>query len=142
MRKGLVMLLVGVASCKSANADVEKGPVILQCDGDRTATIFTTARSAHRYTFRVDGHAKTFEEWNEAKRNFEVSWKGRLEITPAKIAFVGAGGSADGAYKSTRKLEIDRLSGNAVEQIVGTVGVWEYTGNCKQVSAPESDRRF
>ena len=140
-----ILALVGLASAAacSQQSDPGSGPIILECNGTQTVQAFQTTTESKRYTYRIDGSAKTFEIWN-AEQNTWKTWGDdrKLTIEPATITYE-ATKAADGGAAS-RRIVFNRSSGTVADDInVLPMGELAFAGACKIVTKPaEIDRQF
>ena len=131
------LVLVSLSACSSSASDPTKGPVILQCDGQQTNTVFESNTQPFRETFKIDGKAKTFEIWNTETETWKTWGSGRVEIDKGSITYVGTISAAQGS--ATRTIAFDRNSGRVTDELdVLPIGNLSFEGICKPVSKVES----
>lgn len=136
MKRIFVCGAVALASCSATPTDPAKGPVVLQCDGDKTTIVFGSETSEARSTFRVDGLAQKLEVWNPEKSEWAV-WgtEPTLAITADRIRY-SAVISGDGAA-ARRMIEFDRVAGTVVDTInLMPMGTVIFRGSCEPVASP------
>lgn len=126
---------VVLAACTGPNADFDKGPVILQCDGESTTVVMGPPSTRKlRHHFKIDAKQKSLLVFDGKK--FAAWGDGKLEIKPDQITFISSE-VGEGIF-ALRNMTIDRSSGHISDAIsISMGGSSKFEGECKPVSEPQ-----
>lgn len=143
MKKLIGVGAVLLAGCGGANANLDSGPVILQCDGDITlVTLGAVSTKRQRYHVKIDKQKESLQIFNG--ETF-VNWgDGKPKISQNEISFISKDTAPGRSGFALRNMTIDRSSGRMTDKLETTLGAGsQYEGECAAVSEPEPlDQKF
>lgn len=133
---------MALSACGVAT-DPEKGPVILQCQGERVINAANGERETERRSevYRIDGKQHTFAKYDRERGGFGPDYAGlTLSDTEARYASTGPIVAGIGSTSTT---VFDRVSGRVTDEtVMSNGGSLTFTGECKPVDSPASDRKL
>jgi hypothetical protein len=142
MRRALLLGLLLSAGCE-APSDLEEGPVILLCKGERVVSAANgrVEREARREFYRVDGAERTLATWDDNSQSFGLPDTG-LTISATEASYT-RNNPPLGGLTSAKSVTFDRVAGRVKDEfILSNGGVITFEAPCEPVKDPTSGQKF
>ena len=137
-----VIGLLTLSGCGVSN-NMDKGPVVLQCDGEEVDTPYNRSsdREYKRVIYRVDGKNHTLEKWNDEGDRYDILTANGFFVDQAVAVYNE--NKINGNGYDLIKISFDRLSGHIQDEIIKTSNeTIKFIAQCKPINGPPFETKF